>query len=78
MTNCAMQVLFQPGTDVIEDMALFYGGIGDTTVSARNSCQQLRGRYVAGTGFPIALVQEKEQIIFDFLPFAKQDWELQW
>ncbi|XP_025022291.1 aldehyde oxidase [Python bivittatus] len=42
--NCAMKVLFQPGTDVIQDLAILYGGIDCTTVSARNSCQKLIGR----------------------------------
>uniref|UniRef100_A0A803TCX5 FAD-binding PCMH-type domain-containing protein n=1 Tax=Anolis carolinensis TaxID=28377 RepID=A0A803TCX5_ANOCA len=44
VTNSSMKVLFQPGTDVIEDLAIFYGGISDTTVSARNSCLKLKGR----------------------------------
>ncbi|XP_061464041.1 aldehyde oxidase 3-like isoform X2 [Rhineura floridana] len=44
VTNSAMKVLFQPGTDVIEDLAILYGGIGPTTVSARNTCQLLIGR----------------------------------
>uniref|UniRef100_A0A803TI51 FAD-binding PCMH-type domain-containing protein n=1 Tax=Anolis carolinensis TaxID=28377 RepID=A0A803TI51_ANOCA len=45
VTNSAMKVLFQPGTDVIEDLAIFYGGISGTTVSAKNSCLKLIGRY---------------------------------
>uniref|UniRef100_A0ABM5EPP6 aldehyde oxidase n=1 Tax=Pogona vitticeps TaxID=103695 RepID=A0ABM5EPP6_9SAUR len=44
VTNSAMRVLFQPGTDMIEDLAIFYGGISSTTVSAKNSCQKLIGR----------------------------------
>uniref|UniRef100_A0A803TV48 FAD-binding PCMH-type domain-containing protein n=1 Tax=Anolis carolinensis TaxID=28377 RepID=A0A803TV48_ANOCA len=44
VTNSAMKVLFQPGTDVIEDLAIFYGGISGTTVSAKNSCLKLIGR----------------------------------
>ncbi|XP_067326697.1 aldehyde oxidase 3-like [Anolis sagrei] len=44
VTNSSMKVLFQPGTDVIEDLAIFYGGISGTTVSAKNSCLQLIGR----------------------------------
>ncbi|XP_063147934.1 aldehyde oxidase isoform X3 [Candoia aspera] len=42
--NSAMKVLFQPGTDIIQDLAILYGGIDCTTVSARNSCQKLIGR----------------------------------
>ncbi|XP_066492251.1 aldehyde oxidase 3-like [Tiliqua scincoides] len=44
VTNSSMQVLFQPGTDVIEDLTILYGGIDCTTVSARQSCQALIGR----------------------------------
>ncbi|XP_053217062.1 aldehyde oxidase 4-like isoform X3 [Podarcis raffonei] len=43
VTNSSMRVLFQPGTGVIKDMAILYGGIGPTTVSARNTCQKLIG-----------------------------------
>ncbi|KAL8183687.1 UNVERIFIED_CONTAM: hypothetical protein K2H54_048715 [Gekko kuhli] len=42
--NSAMQVRFQPGTDVIEDLTILYGGIGCTTVSAPSTSQKLRGR----------------------------------
>ncbi|XP_015274534.1 PREDICTED: aldehyde oxidase 2-like [Gekko japonicus] len=44
VTNSAMQVRFQAGTDVIEDLTILYGGIGCTTVSAPNTSQKLRGR----------------------------------
>uniref|UniRef100_A0A8D0E4N7 FAD-binding PCMH-type domain-containing protein n=1 Tax=Salvator merianae TaxID=96440 RepID=A0A8D0E4N7_SALMN len=44
IANSAMKVLFHPGTDVIMDLAILYGGIGSTTVSARKTCQQLIGR----------------------------------
>ncbi|XP_070789374.1 aldehyde oxidase isoform X1 [Pituophis catenifer annectens] len=44
VTNSAMKVLFQSGTDVIQDLTILYGGIDCTTVSARNSCQKLIGR----------------------------------
>nr|XP_056717292.1 aldehyde oxidase 3-like [Euleptes europaea] len=44
VTNSAMQVRFQPGTDVIEDLTILYGGIGCTTVSAPVTTQKLRGR----------------------------------
>ncbi|XP_060113024.1 aldehyde oxidase 3-like [Heteronotia binoei] len=42
--NSAMQVRFQPGTDVIENLTILYGGIGRTTVSAPVTCRKLRGR----------------------------------
>ncbi|KAJ6665275.1 hypothetical protein lerEdw1_004324 [Lerista edwardsae] len=44
VTNSSMQVLFQPGSDVIEDLTILYGGIDCVTVSARQSCQALLGR----------------------------------
>ncbi|XP_015676292.1 aldehyde oxidase isoform X2 [Protobothrops mucrosquamatus] len=44
VTNSAMKVLFESGTDVIQDLSILYGGIDCTTVSARNSCQKLIGR----------------------------------
>ncbi|XP_060113025.1 aldehyde oxidase 2-like [Heteronotia binoei] len=44
VTNSAMQVQFQPGTDVIEDLTILYGGIGRTTVSAPVTSRKLRGR----------------------------------
>ncbi|XP_032090835.1 aldehyde oxidase [Thamnophis elegans] len=44
VTNSAMKVLFQSGTDIIQDLIILYGGIDCTTVSARNSCQKLIGR----------------------------------
>nr|XP_056717290.1 aldehyde oxidase 3-like [Euleptes europaea] len=44
VTNSAMQVRFQPGTDVIEDLTVLYGGIGCTTVSAPVTSRKLRGR----------------------------------
>ncbi|XP_077175024.1 aldehyde oxidase 3-like [Paroedura picta] len=44
ITNSAMQVRFQPGTDVIEDLTILYGGIDCTTVSAPNTSRKLRGR----------------------------------
>ncbi|XP_077175230.1 aldehyde oxidase isoform X2 [Paroedura picta] len=44
ITNAAMQVRFQPGTAVIEDLTVLYGGVGCTTMSAPNASQKLRGR----------------------------------
>nr|XP_056717282.1 aldehyde oxidase 3-like [Euleptes europaea] len=44
VTNCAMQVRFHPGTDVIEDLTILYGGIGCTIVSAPVTSRKLRGR----------------------------------
>ncbi|XP_048342384.1 aldehyde oxidase 3-like [Sphaerodactylus townsendi] len=44
VTNSAMQVRFQPGTDVIEELTILYGGTGRATVSAPVTSQKLRGR----------------------------------
>nr|KAF6336124.1 hypothetical protein mMyoMyo1_000773 [Myotis myotis] len=42
--NAGMRVLLKEGTDTIEDLSIAFGGLGAATVSARQSCQQLRGR----------------------------------
>ncbi|XP_073502611.1 aldehyde oxidase 1-like isoform X2 [Phyllobates terribilis] len=45
IVNAGMQVLFKNGTDVIKQIAIYYGGIGPTTVSAKNTSQALIGRH---------------------------------
>ncbi|XP_077128145.1 aldehyde oxidase 1-like isoform X2 [Ranitomeya variabilis] len=45
IVNAGMQVQFKNGTDVIKQIAIYYGGIGPTTVSAKNTCQALTGRH---------------------------------
>lgn len=45
IVNAGMQVQFNKSTDVIKEIDIFYGGIGPTTVSARNTCQALIGRH---------------------------------
>ncbi|KAM6178134.1 aldehyde oxidase 2 [Rhynchocyon petersi] len=42
--NAGMRVLFEEGTDTISSFCLAYGGLGATTVSAPQTCQQLLGR----------------------------------
>ncbi|ELK35886.1 Aldehyde oxidase [Myotis davidii] len=42
--NAGMRVLLKGGTDTIEDLNIAFGGLGAATVSAHQSCQQLRGR----------------------------------
>ncbi|GAB1284986.1 Aldehyde oxidase 1 [Apodemus speciosus] len=44
IVNCGMRVLFREGGGVIEELSILYGGVGSTTVSAKNSCQRLIGR----------------------------------
>ncbi|KAJ1186484.1 hypothetical protein NDU88_003265 [Pleurodeles waltl] len=45
IVNAGMRVRFKANTDVIEDLCIFYGGVGFTTVSARNTCQKITGRH---------------------------------
>lgn len=42
--NAGLRVRFREGTDTIEDLSIAYGGVGPTTISAHESCQQLLGR----------------------------------
>ncbi|KAG9465115.1 hypothetical protein GDO78_018882 [Eleutherodactylus coqui] len=44
IVNAGMQVQFNDGTDVIKDIAIFYGGIGSTTMYAKNTSKALIGR----------------------------------
>ncbi|XP_042301120.1 aldehyde oxidase isoform X3 [Sceloporus undulatus] len=42
---CAgMRVLFEEGSNIIKDFSIFYGGIGPTTLAAKQTCQALIGR----------------------------------
>ncbi|XP_078536307.1 aldehyde oxidase-like isoform X2 [Lissotriton helveticus] len=45
IVNAGMRVHFKANTDVIEDFCIFYGGVGVTTVGARNTSQKLIGRH---------------------------------
>lgn len=44
IVNSGMRVRFREGGGVIEELSILYGGVGSTTVSAKNSCQRLIGR----------------------------------
>nr|XP_006117996.1 aldehyde oxidase isoform X1 [Pelodiscus sinensis] len=44
IANAAMRVFFVEGTDIIMDFGIFYGGIGSTTIYAKQTCEALRGR----------------------------------
>ncbi|NP_001295389.1 aldehyde oxidase 3 [Oryctolagus cuniculus] len=44
IVNAGMRVLLKDGTHTIADLNILYGGVGPTTVSARESCQRLLGR----------------------------------
>ncbi|KAG6938992.1 aldehyde oxidase 2 [Chelydra serpentina] len=45
IANAGMRVLFAEGTDIIMDFGIFYGGIGSTTVCAKQTCRALIGRH---------------------------------
>ncbi|KAM3916930.1 aldehyde oxidase 1-like [Leptodactylus fuscus] len=45
IVNAGMKVQFKNDTDVIEDIDIFFGGIGTTTMCAKNTCQALKGRH---------------------------------
>ncbi|XP_075036208.1 aldehyde oxidase 1-like [Mixophyes fleayi] len=45
IVNAGMRVQFTDGTDVVQDMSIFYGGIGPSTVYAKNTCLVLKGRH---------------------------------
>ncbi|XP_058405526.1 aldehyde oxidase-like isoform X1 [Diceros bicornis minor] len=44
IVNSGMRVFFGEGDGVIRELSIAYGGVGPTTVCAKNSCQKLIGR----------------------------------
>ncbi|XP_048200961.1 aldehyde oxidase isoform X2 [Perognathus longimembris pacificus] len=42
--NSGMRVFFGEGDGIIKEMSILYGGVGPTTICAKNSCQKLIGR----------------------------------
>uniref|UniRef100_W5MWS9 aldehyde oxidase n=1 Tax=Lepisosteus oculatus TaxID=7918 RepID=W5MWS9_LEPOC len=42
--NSGMKVQFKEGTAVVEDLSIFYGGVGPCTVKAKKTCQEIIGR----------------------------------
>ncbi|KAH0622641.1 hypothetical protein JD844_025123 [Phrynosoma platyrhinos] len=44
IVTCGMRVLFQEGTDRVQEIKLSYGGMAPTTVMAGKTCQELIGR----------------------------------
>ncbi|XP_055957965.1 xanthine dehydrogenase/oxidase [Patella vulgata] len=44
IVNAGMRVVFEPGSNVIKDLYLSYGGMAPTTVMAKNTMQKLVGR----------------------------------
>ncbi|XP_066474787.1 aldehyde oxidase 1-like [Tiliqua scincoides] len=44
IVNAGMRVLFEENSNIIRELSMFYGGIGSTTISAKQTCQALIGR----------------------------------
>nr|XP_012594525.1 aldehyde oxidase isoform X1 [Microcebus murinus] len=44
IVNSGMRVFFGEGGGIIKELSIFYGGVGATTICAKNSCQKLIGR----------------------------------
>ncbi|XP_014640110.1 PREDICTED: aldehyde oxidase-like [Ceratotherium simum simum] len=44
IVNSGMRVFFGEGDGIIRELSIAYGGVGPTTVCAKNSCQKLIGR----------------------------------
>uniref|UniRef100_M3YQH7 aldehyde oxidase n=1 Tax=Mustela putorius furo TaxID=9669 RepID=M3YQH7_MUSPF len=44
IVNSGMRVFFGEGDGIIRELCILYGGVGPTTVCAKNSCQKLLGR----------------------------------
>ncbi|KAG8520970.1 Aldehyde oxidase [Galemys pyrenaicus] len=44
IVNSGMRVFFGDGEGIIKELSISYGGVGPTTICAKNSCQKLIGR----------------------------------
>ncbi|KAL2774902.1 aldehyde oxidase [Daubentonia madagascariensis] len=44
IVNSGMRVFFGEGDGIVRELSIFYGGVGATTICAKNSCQKLIGR----------------------------------
>ncbi|XP_061464042.1 aldehyde oxidase 1-like [Rhineura floridana] len=44
IVTAGMRVLFEEGCNIIRDFSIYYGGVGSTTVAAKQTCQALIGR----------------------------------
>lgn len=44
VVNSGMRVFFGEGDGIIRELSILYGGVGPTTICAKNSCQKLIGR----------------------------------
>ncbi len=50
IVNAGMRVAFRHGSNVVENLDIFYGGVGPTLVKARHTCKELLGRYSHSQG----------------------------
>uniref|UniRef100_A0A9J7X092 Aldehyde oxidase 5 n=1 Tax=Cyprinus carpio carpio TaxID=630221 RepID=A0A9J7X092_CYPCA len=46
IVNSGMRVTFRHDSNVVENLDIFYGGVGPTLVKARHTCKELMGRYM--------------------------------
>uniref|UniRef100_A0A672N523 Aldehyde oxidase 3-like n=1 Tax=Sinocyclocheilus grahami TaxID=75366 RepID=A0A672N523_SINGR len=44
IVNAGMRVVFRHNSNVVENLDIFYGGVGPTLVKARHTCKELMGR----------------------------------
>ena len=44
IVNAGMIVTLREGTDEVESLQVFYGGVAPTLVKARRTCKELTGR----------------------------------
>lgn len=49
IVNAGMKVAVREGTDIVESLNVYYGGVGSTLVKCGRTCQQLVGRYVCNS-----------------------------
>uniref|UniRef100_A0A674F2S0 xanthine dehydrogenase n=1 Tax=Salmo trutta TaxID=8032 RepID=A0A674F2S0_SALTR len=45
IVNAGMKVVFREGTNIVESLNIYYGGVGATLVKIGRTCQKLVGRY---------------------------------
>uniref|UniRef100_A0A673L3J5 Aldehyde oxidase 3-like n=1 Tax=Sinocyclocheilus rhinocerous TaxID=307959 RepID=A0A673L3J5_9TELE len=45
IVNAGMRVVFRHNSNVVENLDIFYGGVGPTLVKVKHTCKELMGRY---------------------------------
>lgn len=46
IVNAGMKVVFREGTNIVESLNIYYGGVGATLVKVGRTCQKLVGQCV--------------------------------